>query len=180
MGVFLGLAFPLALTSGFGRNEKVFLLWAQACAIVPGFVGDYLRIAYYRLTLESCGPESRVHFGSFFPHPQVRIGNEVYIGPYCVLGKTHIGDRTQIASGVQILSGARQHGRDEQGHIQSSHTGTFTTVRVGADCWIGAGAIVMADIGEGTTIGAGAVVTKAIPARAVAFGIPARAKETAA
>jgi len=47
-------------------------------------------------------------------------------------------------------------------------------VAIGADCWIGAAAVIMADIGEGTTIGAGSVVTKPIPAGVVAVGSPAR------
>ncbi|MGH9708570.1 MAG: hypothetical protein ACRD5R_17610, partial [Candidatus Acidiferrales bacterium] len=49
-------------------------------------------------------------------------------------------------------------------------------VLIGANCWIGAGAIVMADIGEGPTIGAGAVVANPIPAGSVAVGNPARVK----
>lgn len=173
-GVFLVLCFPLALLSGFGRLEGMYLLWAQACALCPGLPGDYFRIAYYRLTLKSCGQGSRIQFGSFFAHPQVSLGSGVYIGSYCVFGRTSIGNRTQIASGVQILSGARQHKRDEAGKILGSEVGEFLTVNLGADCWIGAGAIVMADVGEGTTIGAGSIVTRSIPAHCVAVGNPAR------
>ena len=175
-GVFLVLAFPLALLSGFGRVESLYLLGAQISAGVPGLPGDYFRNAFYRLTLESCHPESRIQFGSFFAHPQARIEKHVYIGAYCVLGRTSIGERTQIGSGVQILSGARQHGRDAEGRILSSDAGHFTTVRIGADCWIGAQAILMADIGEKTTIGAGSVVTKPIPPRSIAYGVPAKVK----
>jgi acetyltransferase-like isoleucine patch superfamily enzyme len=47
-------------------------------------------------------------------------------------------------------------------------------VEIGANCWIGAAAIVMADVGAGSTIGAGSVVTRAIPAGSVAVGSPAR------
>jgi acetyltransferase-like isoleucine patch superfamily enzyme len=47
-------------------------------------------------------------------------------------------------------------------------------VGIGANCWIGASAIVMAAVGEGSTIGAGSIVTKAIPARVIAAGNPAR------
>jgi acetyltransferase-like isoleucine patch superfamily enzyme len=47
-------------------------------------------------------------------------------------------------------------------------------VRIGADCWIGGGAIIMADVGPNTIIGAGAVVTRAIPANVIAAGVPAR------
>lgn len=170
----LVLAFPGALLSGFGRMEGVYLFFAQAFALAPGLPGDYLRIAYYRLTLESCPLSSRIQFGSYFAHPQARLGNGVYIGSYCILGRTSIGDRTQIASAVQVLSGRRQHGRDEAGRIQGSAHGVFETVAIGADCWIGASAVVMSEVGEGATIGAGSVVTSPVPPRSVAVGSPAR------
>jgi maltose O-acetyltransferase len=47
-------------------------------------------------------------------------------------------------------------------------------VVIGPDCWIGSSAIVMANVGSGTTIGAGSVVVKDIPAGVVAAGNPAR------
>jgi len=173
-GAFLLAAFPLALLSGFGRLESLFAFGAQCCALVPALPGDYLRIAYYRLTLDHCAPDSRVQFGSFFAHSAARVGSGVYIGSYCVLGRTSIGDRTQIASQVQILSGARQHGRGAGGEILGSDHHRFESVSIGADCWIGAGAIVMAEVGAGSTIGAGSVVTKPVPAGSVAVGSPAR------
>jgi virginiamycin A acetyltransferase len=177
---FLILAFPFALLSGFGRFEPVYRMGAQTCALLPGLPGDYVRIAWYRLTLQECALNSRIQFGSFFAHPQSRVGSGVYIGSYCILGRTSIGDRTQIASAVQILSGGKQHGRDSEGRIQGSEQGVFETVAIGADCWIGAGAIVMAEVGEGTTIGAGSVVTAPIPPRSVAVGSPARVIKSAA
>ena len=162
-GVFLVLALPAAACCGFGRWEPVFSLFAQSLALVPGLPGDYLRAGYYRLTLESFGRESRIQFGSFFAHSQARVGNGVYIGSYDILGKTEIGDGCQIASGVQILSGSRQHARGEDGSIGGADTGAFLTVKIGSGCWIGAGAIVMADVGENTTVGAGSVVTRELP-----------------
>lgn len=173
-GIFLLLALPMALLSGFGRIEAVYLLFAQYCAVIPGLPGDYLRIAYYKLTLEECALESRIQFGSFFAHPQARLGKSVYIGSYCVLGRVTIGDRTQIASAVQILSGAKQHGRDAEGRILGADHSDFRVVSIGADCWLGAAAMVMADVGAGSTIGAGSIVTKEIPAHSVAVGNPAR------
>lgn len=177
--VSLALALAPALLSAFGRVDSVFLLFAQAFALIPGIVGDYLRIAYYKLTLAECALEARIQFGSFFAHPQAKVGRGVYIGSYCVLGRTTIGDRTQIASGVQILSGRRQHARGADGRMQGSEQGEFTEVVIGADCWIGASAIVMAEVGAGSTVGAGAVVVQPIPADSVAVGSPARVVDRA-
>lgn len=177
-GVFLALAFVPALLSGFGRVEPVYVLFAQACALAPGIVGDYLRIAYYKLTLHQCGLGSRIQFGSFFAHPQAKVGQAVYVGSYCVLGRTEIGDRTQISSGVHILSGRRQHARGNDGRILGSESGEFTSVSIGPDCWIGAAAIIMASVGAGSTVGAGSVVVKPIPEGCVAVGSPARVVKT--
>jgi acetyltransferase-like isoleucine patch superfamily enzyme len=176
-----GIAFlfviPFALVCGFGRLRILYTIFAHWCAMTPGIPGDYLRIAFYKLTLEECALDSRISFGSFFAHPEVRLASRVYIGSYCVLGRVRIGARTQIASGVQVLSGKHQHSRDAEGRISGSDEGSFTSVTIGADCWIGAGAIVMADVGDNTTIGAGSVVTKPIPAGSTAVGNPARLLE---
>jgi len=177
-GIFRGVALLLALLpaacSGFGSWEPAFVFFAQAFALAPGIPGDYLRVAFYRMTILKCATSCRVSFGSFFAHPQARIGERVYIGAYCVIGRAEIGDNTQIASAVQILSGRGQHVRDEAGRISSAQEDQFVSVRIGSDCWIGAAAIVMADVGAGTTIGAGSVVTREIPSGCVATGVPAR------
>ena len=49
-------------------------------------------------------------------------------------------------------------------------------VRIGKNCWIGAGALILpgVTIGDNTVIGAGSVVTKDIPANVVAVGNPCR------
>lgn len=172
--VFLALALPAAILSRFGRWEPLYLLFAQFYAILPGLPGDYMRIAFYKLTLLDCSLASRVSFGTFFAHREATIAPQVYIGSYCVLGRVTIGERTQVASGVQILSGLRQHVRDTDGRILGSSQGNFTPVLIGADCWIGAAAIVMANVGARCTIGAGSVVSRPIPANSVAVGSPAR------
>ena len=94
------------------------------------------------------------------------------MGSYCILGKVNIGRGTQLSSAVQILSGQHQHIRETTGEFYQA--GDFKNVSIGVDCWLGAGSIVMADIGERTTIGAASVVTKPIPADSVAVGSPAR------
>ncbi len=169
--IFLCLALPAALLAGFGRVKLGFEFFAQTFALAPGVVGDYLRTAYYKLTLTACPLDWRIQFGSFFAHPEVTVGQHVYIGSYCVLGLVDIGDRTHIATAVQVMSGSRQHARDSTGMIDSV---TLSRVTIGADCWLGAGALVMASIGERSTIGAGSVVVHAIPAGSIAVGAPAR------
>jgi acetyltransferase-like isoleucine patch superfamily enzyme len=173
-GLFLALALPPATLAGFGKFPAMFNIGAHAASMIPGIVGDYFRIAYYKLTLKKCSLYSRVSFGSFFAHPEAVLGEGVYIGSYCIVGNCSIGDRTQIASQVQVLSGRQQHGRDSQGRITGADEGKFEPIVIGSDCWIGASSIIMADIGPGTTIGAGAVVVRPVAAQVVAVGNPAR------
>ena len=173
-GLFLVLALPSAALAGFGRVPAMFNIGAHAASMVPGVLGDYFRIAFYKLTLKRCSLYSRVSFGSFFAHPDAELGCGVYIGSYCILGSCRIGDRTQIASQVQVLSGRQQHSRDSEGRITGANEGKFEPIEIGSDCWIGAASIIMADIGPGTTIGAGTVVVRPVEAQVVAVGNPAR------
>lgn len=171
-GISQAAAFPFAAASGFGRAKPIYTFFSHCFAMAPGAVGDYLRGGYYSLSLREFSMTSRVSFGSFFAHPEARIGSNVYIGSYCILGKVVVGRGTQVASSVQVLSGQHQHARDSSGEVH--HAGEFVMVNIGSDCWLGAGSIVMADVGDRTTIGAGSVVTRAIPADSVAVGSPAR------
>ncbi len=172
--VALVLMFPLAALTGFGRSELMFQIFSQALASAPGIPGDYLRVAFYRMTLAQCSMECRISFGTIFGQSSVRLEEGVYIGAYCVIGACSIGARTQIASHVQILSGSRQHKRDDSGQIQGTEEGNLIPVKIGANCWIGASAVVMADVGSGSTIGAGAVVPRPVPDGVVAVGNPAQ------
>ena len=79
--------------------------------------------------------------------------------------------RTQISSHVEIPSGRHQHRRDQHSRFLESAAGE---VVIGSDCWIGASAVIMANVGDQSTIGAGSVVVKDIPARVIAVGVPAK------
>lgn len=173
-GLGLLIVLPFAVLTGFGRWGSSFRMFAHLVALLPGLPGDYLRVAYYALTLRRCSLYSRVSFGSFFTQSSSIVERGVYIGAYCIFGACEIGERTQIASQVQILSGRHQHARGSDGRIMGSNEKDFSRVTIGADCWIGASAIIMADIGSGTTIGAGSVVTRVTPLNVVAVGNPAR------
>lgn len=162
--------FPFALLCGFGRIDWLREIVAHFFAGIPGLPGVYLRGALYSFLLDRCAESVYIGYGSFFAHREAVVEPRVYVGAYCVLGQCHIGEGTHLASGVQVLSGKHQHVRDD-GKIGE---GDFRRIRIGQNCWIGAGAIVMADVGDGTTIGAGSVVTKPVPANAVYAGNPAR------
>jgi virginiamycin A acetyltransferase len=172
--VCLVLTFPAALACGFGRLRAAYTLLTHVASLLPGIIGSYLRVAFYRMTLRQCAADVHIGFGTIFAHPEASIGPFVSIGLYCVIGRVSIGARTQVASLVQIPSGRHQHRRDEQGRILGTEeTGLQETV-IGADCWIGASAVVMAPVGDGTTVGAGSVVVHELPPGRLAVGNPAR------
>jgi virginiamycin A acetyltransferase len=167
------LVLPAACLALFGRFQGGFILCAQALAFAPGLPGSYLRVAFYRLTLERCRQDSHIAVGSYFSHAQASVGARVGIGANCVLGQVDLGDGTQIGPGVQILSGASQHVRDAQGRLTDEGR-IFRRLRVGSDCWIGACSVIMADLGAQVTVGPGSVVARDVPSGATVAGNPSR------
>lgn len=105
-----------------------------------------------------------VHFGkSVYANFNLTLVDDthIYVGDY-----TMIGPNVTIATaGHPILPVLRE--RVYQYNLP---------VRIGRNCWIGAGAILLPGItiGENTVVGAGSVVTKDLPANVVAAGNPCR------
>jgi acetyltransferase-like isoleucine patch superfamily enzyme len=157
-----------------GRFEQIFLGYSQRVSRWPGIGGSYLRVAFYHRTLTRCPRSCRIEFGTTFPTPLVELGENVYIGPFCNIGHATIGDDTLLGTGVTILSGSRQHHFDRLDVPIRLQGGTYSRVHIGADVWIGNGAIVMEDVEPQAIVAAGAVVTKRVPARAIVGGNPAR------
>jgi acetyltransferase-like isoleucine patch superfamily enzyme len=152
------------------KSEALFALGAQLCAIVPGHPGLWIRAAYYRATLDDCSWRTHIGFGSLFTHRGAHVADRVSTGAWCVLGHVRLGANARLASRVSIPSGKRQH-LDESGALS---TGTrFDNVAIGEGCWIGEGAIVLADVGARSIVGAGAVVTRAQPGGMLISGNPA-------
>ena len=147
---------------------------SQGMSLLPGVSGEYLRRAFYRLTLEACSDDCCLSFGTVFSKRGARVGRRVYVGTGCTLGLVTLEDDALLASNVDVLSGSGQHVFDDPRVPIREQGGEFNRVIVGADTWIGNRAVVMASVGRGAIVGAGSVVTKAIPERALAVGSPAR------
>jgi virginiamycin A acetyltransferase len=146
----------------------------QLLALFPGLCGDYIRRAFLAWTIRECDPTATISFGTILSKTATRIGPNAYIGPYCSLGSVTIERDVLIATGVHILSGARMHGTEDVGRPIRDQPGEFTHLTIGAGSWVGAGAVVMADVGRDSVIGAGAVVAKSVPDAVIAAGVPAR------
>lgn len=170
------LVLPLILISRAGSacgTDGIFTANACFLALLPGTIGSYVRLAYYRGTLESVSSDVYIAFGSFFSRRGAVIGKNVSIGAYCILGDVTLEDRVLLASRVSITSGKRQHALRFDIDNPSEDT-IFDRVTIGSNCWVGEGAIIMADVGEGCIVSAGSVVTRAIPSNRIIAGNPAR------
>ncbi|HHU55607.1 MAG TPA: sugar O-acetyltransferase [Acholeplasmataceae bacterium] len=116
-------------------------------------------------------PPLRSNFGG----KHVHFGNHVYANFNLTLvddDHIYVGDYTMFGPNVivatashPILPELREKGLEFN-----------LPVRIGRNCWIGAGAIILpgVTIGDNTVIGAGSIVTKDIPANVVAVGNPCR------
>ncbi len=107
----------------------------------------------------------------------IEFGDDVFLNFNCVLldvAKITIGSKTQIGPGVQILTA--DHPRKADLRAQMLESGRPVTI--GANVWIGAGALILPGvmIGDDAIIGAGSVVTRPVPAGMTAVGSPARPK----
>jgi acetyltransferase-like isoleucine patch superfamily enzyme len=156
------------------RSEDLFAGQGQGLALIPGKIGSYLRVAYYRMTLKKFPPNGYIGFGTYFAHPDCEVGRGYYFGAYCLIGMAYIGDHATIGSGVHILSGKNQHGFTEIGKPIQEQTGMFLKIRIGDNCWIGNNAVIMADLGRQTIVGAGSVVTTPAEDFVVLAGNPAK------
>jgi len=155
-------------------RESAFQGPSQFMSLIPGLLGNHLRAGFYALSLKKCAPECSIGFGTVLSTPDCEIGRHVYIGVYCVISDSIIGDDCLIGSHVHIVSGKHAHGSDDVGVPMRLQPTARRAIRIGANSWIGNGAILMADVGTGSIIGAGSVVTRAIIENSVAVGNPAR------
>lgn len=146
----------------------------QLLALVPGLSGQYLRRAFLSRTIDACHHTVVVEFGTTLSRAGARLDERVYIGPGCHLGLVHVERDVLIAAGVHIPSGSMTHGIEDVTQAIRDQPSARRLVRIGAGSWIGASAVVMADVGRDTVVGAGAVVTQPVPGGVVAAGVPTR------
>lgn len=146
----------------------------QWLSLIPGLTGQYVRRAFLGYTIAGCHESVVIEWGTTLSRAGTRLDENVYIGPGCRLGLVHLERDVLLASGVHIPSGGMTHRIDDLSTPIREQPRDEQLVRVGAGCWIGESAVIMADVGRDSVIGAGGVVTRAIPPRSVAAGVPAR------
>lgn len=168
------------------------------CAFYSGRITEkvLLLFPYFRFIKETRGTQTPISLGMWYKQKimgrnrtaywpvsatsLVTNPRNIYCGietcpgysPGCyiqAMGKIYIGDYTQIAANVGIVS-ANHDLYDNRHHI-------LKEVRIGKYCWIGMGALIMPGVtlGDYTIVGAGSVVTKSFPdGHCVIAGNPAK------
>jgi acetyltransferase-like isoleucine patch superfamily enzyme len=175
--VALVLLLPLYLVYwlfSLADKDKALAACSQFLSLFPGITGSYLRVAFCRLAMSECSADAFIGFGTLFSQQQTSIGAGVYIGPQSNIGKSRIGNNCLLGSAVHIMSGKGQHNFDALDTPIREQGGHFETITIGEDCWIGNGALIMANVGKKCIIGAGSVVTQDIPDYSIAAGNPAK------
>jgi virginiamycin A acetyltransferase len=154
-------------------RDRAFEGSSQSLSRVPGVLGQYLRRAFYARTLAHCHPSVTIAYGALLSKTGAMLDERSYIGPHAHLGLVHLERDVLVGPAVQIPSGKLTHGIGDPSTPIRDQAGTQEMVTIGAGSWIGAAAIVMADVGRESVVGAHAVVVKPIPDRVVAVGSPA-------
>ncbi|QHJ11289.1 Maltose O-acetyltransferase [Paraglaciecola mesophila] len=163
----------IVLSSLFDKDQ-VLSSFSQFLSLLPSKLGVYLRAGFYRFALTYCSPDAVVSFLVLFSQKDTEISEGVYIGPQCNIGRCRIEKNTLLGSGVHIMSGKEQHNFSDLTRPIKEQGGTFQKVRIGQNCWIGNGAMIMANIGANCIVGAGSVVLNDIPDNSIVAGNPAR------
>ncbi|KAJ5414963.1 hypothetical protein N7509_000061 [Penicillium cosmopolitanum] len=107
----------------------------------------------------------------------ISIGENFYANFHLTIldcGLVVIGNNVEIGPNVSIITG-EHHTMIEERRANRGYE-FARAVFIGDDCWIGAGAIILAGVtvGSGCTIGAGSVVKANIPPFSLAVGVPAQ------
>jgi virginiamycin A acetyltransferase len=163
----------LLLSIVFGRDASL-VSTSQFLSLFPGKLSVYLRAGFYRFTLTYCSPDAVISFLVLFSQSDTEVAKGVYIGPQSNIGRCSIGENSLLGSGVHIMSGKGQHNFSDLSAPIKYQGGTFEKITVGKNCWIGNGAMIMANIGANCIIGAGSVVINDIPSDSIVAGNPAR------
>ena len=173
------ICLPLTLCYRLNRlcvedKRRAFRPFSELCSILPGTSGQYLRRSFYRSSLSYCAKDCYIGFGTLLATSDTHIAENVYIGAQCSLGRVSIGKDSLLASGVRTISGLSQHGIDQLDRPIREQQGSYSSISIGENCWIGEAALIAADIGSHSIVAAGSVVIDKVPEYSIVAGNPAK------
>jgi bifunctional UDP-N-acetylglucosamine pyrophosphorylase/glucosamine-1-phosphate N-acetyltransferase len=123
-------------------------------------IGDEATVGPFASLRPGTQLSPRVHVGTFVETKNAEIGEGAKVPHLAYIGDAEIGPRANIGAGTIT---ANYDGKDKH------------RTRIGADVKTGSNTVLVApvEIGDGAHTGAGAVVTRDVPAGALAKGVPA-------
>jgi sugar O-acyltransferase (sialic acid O-acetyltransferase NeuD family) len=112
-------------------------------------------------------------------HPLARVSPTTTLGPGTIVGvAVVIAAHTRLGRHVSVNRGALMGHHTEIGDFVTVGPGSNIAgnCRIGAGTYVGMGAVIIdhVTVGAGSVIGAGAVVTRDLPERVLAVGVPAK------
>ncbi len=132
---------------------------------------------YMKENFAACGENCYIElpFRANWGGHHVHFGNNVYANFNLTIvddGHVYVGDKVMFGPNVTVATA----GHPVYPPLREKGYQYNASVKIGNNCWIGAGAVILpgVSIGEGSVIGAGSVVTKDIPSFSVAVGNPCR------
>ena len=167
----------------------------------PGRSGTALRLLWAKVNLKSCGSKTRLGRNVLIRGQQeITFNHGVQLDDYCYFdaraGRIEIGANARFNRNVHLnasVSGTIMIGNDciigpnvvfrtanhnfqSRKSIIRNQGHNSIDIKIGADVWVGAGAIILPGVtlGEGCVIAAGAVVTKSFEPFRVIAGVPAK------
>jgi acetyltransferase-like isoleucine patch superfamily enzyme len=171
--VLFPFALPFVLLAKLVPNTG-FRMASEMLSVVPFAFGEILRYDFYRCTLRRCGKNVFISFGTVFMYSQIEIGHDVLIGLYNTVHHCDFDSYVMTAEGCRFLSGSHYHSFGGENTPMMLQGGEMKRIHIGRDVWIGANAVVMEDVEEGSVVGAGSVVTKTVEPYSIVAGNPAR------
>lgn len=147
---------------------------------IPGLLGIGVRFVAYKPLLRSSQGFYRILERVVIEYPhRLTLGSKVGINTGCWIsarGEVRIGDNTILGPSCMIHS-ANHRTNDLTVPIRLQGY-EYAPVVIGSNVWLGGHAVVLpgVTIGDNAIIGAGAVVTRDVPANAIAVGVPARVR----
>lgn len=107
----------------------------------------------------------------------IKIGDRTTFGNDCTFGAAggiEIG--CDVVAGQYIRFHSENHSYSDVNRLIREQGVTHEGIKIGNNCWIGAGAVFLdgAELGDGCVVGANSVVTKKFPSNVVIAGVPAR------
>lgn len=162
---------------------KRFIFYTLPLHLINLFTGCFpnsgfttrLRGFLMRPFFKKCGKGFKIASGVIINHPErIEIGENVYFAHNVWLNGTGgltFGSNVQIGPMCVIVTSQHVF---KNGHV--SNESLAKSVKINSGVWLASHVVVSAgvEIGEGTTVGANGVVTKNLPARCVAAGVPAK------